>query len=106
MWAGPYVLTVATALPDHGLALEVHSVFIGHEGVRTCATHLTLGPVGERPLIVTAEHEHANLEPQLKARECVYEHMEIVLETLNCLGYEVAIVVPDGAFGELERVEV
>ena len=35
-WAGPYVLVIATALPDHGLAVEVHSTFVGHEGVPTC----------------------------------------------------------------------
>ena len=104
-WAGPYVLVIATALPDHGLAVEVHSTFIGHEGVPTCVTHLTLGPVGHDPVILAVEHERANLDPMLKARECAYEHVEIVLETLTRLGYEVGIDVPDDAFEELERVE-
>jgi hypothetical protein len=104
-WAGPYVLVIATVLPDHGLALEVHSTFVGHEGVPTCATHLTLGPVGCDPVIVPVGHEHASLEPMLRARECAYEHLEIVLETLKRLGYEVGIDVPDDAFAELERVE-
>ena len=105
VWAGPYVLVISTTLPDHGLAVEVHSVFVGHEGVPTCATHLTLGPVGHDPVIVPVEHARANLEPTLKARECAYEHVEIVLETLKRLGYEVGIDVPDDAFEELERVE-
>jgi hypothetical protein len=105
MWAGPYVLAIATALPDHELALEIHSVFVGHEGVPTCVTHLTLGPVGHDPVIVPVEHEHANLEPMLKARSCVYEHAEIVLETLKRLDYEVRVDVPDDAFDELERIE-
>lgn len=104
-WAGPYVLVVATTLPDHGLAVEVHSTFVGHEGVPTCVTHLTLGPVGDDPVIFPVEHERANLEPKLKARECAYEHAAIVLETLKRLGYEVGIDVPDDAFEELERVE-
>jgi hypothetical protein len=104
-WAGPYVLVIATTLPDHGLAVEVHSTFVGHEGAPTCATHLTLGPVGHEPVIVPVEHERANLEPTLKARECAYEHVEIVLETLKRLGYDVGIAVPDNAFEELERVE-
>jgi hypothetical protein len=104
-WAGPYVLVIATALPDHGLAVEVHSTFVGHEGVPTCVTHLTLGPVGHEPVIFPVEHEHANLDPMLNARECAYEHVEIVLETLTRLGYEVGINVPDDAFKELERVE-
>jgi len=106
IWAGPYVLVIATVLPERGLAVEVHSTFVGHEGVPTCATHLTLGPVGDDPVIVPVEHEHADLDPMLKARECVYEHMGVVLETLKGLGYEVEIDVPDDAFRELERVEV
>jgi hypothetical protein len=105
IWAGPYVLVIATVLPEPGLAAEVHSTFVGHPGVPTCATHLTLGPVGEGPVIVPVEHEHANLDPTIKARECVYEHAQIVLEILNALGYQAGIDVPDDAFGELERVE-
>ncbi|HEY5194636.1 MAG TPA: hypothetical protein VIJ39_12290 [Solirubrobacteraceae bacterium] len=105
VWAGPHVLVIATVLPDHGLALELDSIFVGHEGVPTCVTHLTLGPVGENPVIVPVEHEHASLNPKLKARDCAYEHAEIVLETLNRLGYEAGINMPDDAFEELERVE-
>ena len=99
------MLVIATVLPDHGLALELGSIFVGHEGVPTCVTHLTLGPVGEDPVIVPVEHEHASLNPKLKARDCAYEHAEIVLETLNRLGYEAGINMPDDAFEELERVE-
>ncbi|HEX5308942.1 MAG TPA: hypothetical protein VFW38_07670 [Solirubrobacteraceae bacterium] len=105
IWAGAYVLTIATALPDQGLALEVHSTFVGHEGVPTCVTHLTLGPVDHDPVIAQVEHPHASLDPILRARECAYEHVQIVLETLKQLGYEVTIDVPDNAFEDLERVE-
>lgn len=105
IWAGAYVLTIATALPDHGLALEVHSTFVGHQGVPTCVTHLTLGPVDHDPTIAQVEHPHASLDPMLRARECAYEHVQIVLETLRRLGYEVAIDVPDDAFEDMERVE-
>lgn len=105
IWAGPYILTIATALPDNGLALEVHSTFVGHEGVPTCVTHLTLGPVDHDPTIAQIERAHASLDPMLMARECAYEHVQIVLQTLKRLGYEVAIAVPDNAFEELERVE-
>ena len=105
VWAGPHVLVIATVLPDHGLALELDSIFVGHEGVPTCVTHLTLGPVGEDPVIVPVEHEHASLNPKLKARDCAYEHAEIVLETLSRLSYEAGINMPDDAFEELERVE-
>lgn len=105
MWAGAYALTIATTLPDHGLALEVHSTFVGHQGVPTCVTHLTLGPVEHDPTIVQVDHPHASLDPVLRVRECAYEHAQIVLAALKQLGYEVAIEVPDDAFEDLERVE-
>jgi hypothetical protein len=85
--------------------LEVNSTFVGHEGVPTCATHLTLGPVGHAPFIVTAEHEHTSLDPTIRARECAYEHAQAVLEALKGLGYHVGVDVGEGAFVELERVE-
>jgi hypothetical protein len=105
MWAGPYVLVIATVLPEPGLAAEVHSTFVGHPGVPTCATHLALGPIGNAPITITAEHEHANLDPVLNARQCVYEHAQILIEILSGLGYEVGIDVPDSAFDGLERIE-
>ena len=105
MWAGPYVFVISTTLPDRGLALELHSTFVGHEGVPTVATHLNLGPPDHAPFIVTAEHEHANVDPVLRPRECVYEHADVLLETLKGLGHSVGIDVADDVFGELERVE-
>jgi hypothetical protein len=106
VWIGPYVLAVATVLPDRGLAFELHSVFVGQPGVPTCVTHLVLGPVGFSPFTISAEHEHTELNPKTMARECVYEHAAVMLETLTGLDYEVRIAVSDHAFGELERVEV
>ena len=105
MWAGPYVLVIATTLPGAGLAAEVHSTFVAHAGVPTCATHLALGPVGYAPITITAEHEHADLDPVANVRQCVYQHAEILIETLSGLGYEVGIGVTDTAFDELERIE-
>jgi hypothetical protein len=105
VWAGAYVLVVATTLPDRGLAVEIHSTFVGHEGVPTAASHLILGPPDHAPVLSTAEHEHANLDPMLKPRECVYEHADLLLETLKGLGYDVGIEFADDAFEELERVE-
>lgn len=103
--AGPYVLVIATTLPEHGLALEIHSIFVGHPGVETSATHLRLGPVGRPPFTIIAEHEHAEINPMTQVRACVYEHAEILLQTLNSLDYEATIDVPDDAFSELERVD-
>jgi hypothetical protein len=105
IWAGPYALVVATALPDRGLAVEFHSIFVGHEDVPTCVTHLSLGPVGRDPSIFTTEHEHSELDPKTEPRECAYEHMNILVEILTRLGYQVALDVADQAFGELERID-
>jgi hypothetical protein len=100
--AGAHALTIVTALPDRGLALELTSSFVGHEGVATHATHLALGPPGHDPQISTREYEHAHVDPVRGPRDCAYEHVAILLEQLTQLDYEVSIEVPDNAFEELE----
>ena len=107
LWAGPYILAITTVLPDEGLAAELHSTFVGHTPEPTCVTHLMigLGPRG-RSHTITAEHPRACLDPEIKARECVYEHAAILCQALELHGYETAIDVPDDAFEELERVEI
>jgi hypothetical protein len=101
MWAGPYILAIATVLPDRGLALGVHSSFLGHSGVPTLASHIVLGPVGHAPYAVSAEHDHAELDPSLRPRECIYEHAGIVVEALKAISEDVGIDVPDDAFAAL-----
>lgn len=100
-WAGPYLLAIATVLPDSGVALGVHSGFLGHEGVPTLASHIVLGPIGQAPYAVSAEHAHESLDPALRPRECIYEHTLIVVEALKVLSEDARIVVPDDAFSEL-----
>jgi hypothetical protein len=102
-WVGPYVLVVATTLPERGLAFELHSTFVGHQGVPTCARHLILGPVGHTPAVSTREHEHNNLDPSAGARFCIYEHQHTLIETLGALGYTVTFDLPTGVFDELEH---
>jgi hypothetical protein len=104
-WGGPHAFVIATTLPDHGLALELTSVFVGHEGVPTHVAHLTLGPPGHHPVMRTDDHEHQNLNPKDRVRDCVYEHVGVLLEHLKLLDYEVAIDVPDDAFQELKRAQ-
>ncbi len=105
MWAGAYVLTVATVLPDRGLAFELVSTFVGHRDVVTHVTHLALGPPGTGAEISAQDHAHESLDPMIRARECAYEHVQVLLEQLTSLGHEASIEVPDGAFDELERIE-
>ena len=62
-------------------------------------------PLGTATARVPVEHERANLDPWIKARECAYEHAGVVLETLKRLGHQVAIHVPYARFQELEGVE-
>jgi len=100
--AGAHALTIVTALPDRGLAIELTSSFVGEEGVATHATHLALGPPGREPQISVREHENANVDPVYGPRDCAYEHVAILLEQLIELGYEVSIEVADDAFEELE----
>jgi hypothetical protein len=100
--AGAHALTIVTALPKRGLALELTSAFVGYEGVATHATHLVLGPPGHEPRISVREHENAHVDPMYGPRDCAYEHVAILLEQLTELGYDVSIDVPDDAFKELE----
>ena len=107
LWAGPYVLVIATAIRDLELATELHSTFVGHTPEPTHVTHLMigLGPRG-RSRTFTDEHPRAYLDPEIKVRECVYEHVAILLRALTTHGYETMFDVPDDAFEELERVEI
>ncbi len=66
--AGPDVLTIVTVLPDHGVVFQLTSTFVGHKGVDTHVTHLTLGPPGERPAIHAEDHPHERPEPHVRPK--------------------------------------
>jgi hypothetical protein len=102
---GAHILTVVTTLPEMRLSIEHDSTFVGHGGVATRATHLTLGPPGHDPIVRSETHEHTRTDPVTAARICVYEHVQVLLEHLRALGHDATIDVPDDAFHELERVE-
>lgn len=63
MWAGAYVLTVATVLPDRGLASELVSSLVGHRDVTIRVTHLALGRPGKTAEIGAHDHAHESLDP-------------------------------------------
>ena len=75
------MLVLQTVMPQQGLALELHSTFVGHAGVRTRATHLLLGPVGQPPRVVTREDELGIVDPVFRPDSCVYAHCH----ELTCL---------------------
>jgi hypothetical protein len=58
-------------------------------------------------VLTSAAHDHAHesLDPMIRARECAYEHVQVLLEQLTSLGHDVSIDMPDDAFDELERIE-
>jgi hypothetical protein len=102
-WAGAHVLTVHTVIPQPDLAVELHSTFVGHPGIRTHVSHLRLGPIGHEPSITSADDEH--LEPTYAPRACAYEHAQRLIEILSDLGRHAAVNVPgEGVFEALERV--
>jgi hypothetical protein len=104
-WAGAHVLTIHTVIPRPDLALELHSTFVGHPGVRTQVIHLRLGPPGHEPEITSTGADDAQLEPTYAPRACAYEHAQRLIEILRALGYRAGVDVPsDSAFDALERV--
>ena len=105
LWAGPDVLTVITVLPDRGVLCQLTSVFVGHEGVPTHATHLVRGPLDRETVLLWRDHEHESLDPIFRARECAYEHIQVLIERLTEHGFHASIEIDDRAFEQLERVQ-
>jgi len=106
-WAGPYILCLHTVIPQGGLALELHSAFVGHEGVETHVAHVLLGPAGQPPAVHVNRHEHENVDPTFEPRTCVYEHTQYtqyLIEALQNLGWHASLNVADErVFAGLEQ---
>lgn len=91
LWAGPYVLSVHTVIPQPDLAVELHSTFCGHPGTPTAVSHLTLGPPGHPPVLTRDEQPREDL---LVGDGCVYEHAMRLVELLRGLGREPSVDLP------------
>ena len=102
---GGMVLTVSTVLPEPGLALELISTYVGHPQTPTVATHLLLGPVGQRAQVHVSEHPHEQLDPVENPRACAYDHAEQLIESLHVLGRAASVRLDESSFAELERIE-
>lgn len=89
--SGPYVLTMHTVLPQRGLAVELHSTFVGHNGVRTQATHLLLGPVGHQPHVASREDALSIADPVNRPDSCVYAHCHELIALLSERGIAMSI---------------
>ena len=103
--AGGRVLTIAMVLPEHGLAFELISTYVGHAGVPAHVTHLALGPVGHPASIGHVEDPEQQLDPAADPRACAYDHAHQLIEALSALGYRASVEVDERTFTALERVE-
>jgi hypothetical protein len=91
MRPGPYVLVVQTVMPQRGLAVELHSTFVGHGAVRTQATHLLLGPVGQQAYVVTRDDALSIVDPVNRPDSCVYAHCHELTALLADRGVDVTV---------------
>lgn len=89
--SGPYVLAIQTVIPQPGLAVELHSTFVGHSAARTHATHLLLGPVGRPPRVTTRDDGSGVIDPVTRPDSCVYVHCHELIELLADRGLDLTI---------------
>jgi hypothetical protein len=101
---GGLVLTIATVLPEPGLAFELISTYTGHQDTDTIATHLTLGH-GRDGEIDSCQHPHDQLNPIELARACAYDHASRLIEALSHGTRLARVELDEYTFSELERVE-
>ena len=102
--AGGLVLTIATVLPESGLAFELVSTYTGHPDTETIATHLTVGQ-GRASEIDSCRHLHEQLNPVELARACAYDHASRLIEALGDSQHPARVELGEHTFRELERVE-
>ncbi|HUA44379.1 MAG TPA: hypothetical protein VMA77_04080 [Solirubrobacteraceae bacterium] len=89
--SGPYVLVLQTVMPQPGLAVELHSTFVGHSAVRTHATYLLLGPVGQPPRVITRDDASGIVDPVTRPDSCVYAHCHELIDLLGERGLSVTV---------------
>ena len=102
--ASGLVLTIATVLPESGLAFELISTYTGHPDTDTIATHLILGQ-GRDGEIDSCRHPHEQLNPVELARACAYDHASRLIEALGDSRCPARVELSEHTFRELERIE-
>lgn len=96
---GPYVLVLDTVIPEKGT--ELHSLYTGHEGTSTLASHLLLAPDLQETL--AAEHEHDAIPVTHARRRCLYDHLQHLQDLLEQTGAEATIPIDEQAIAAIER---
>jgi len=89
--SGPYVLVLQTVMPQPGLAVELHSTFVGHSAVRTHSTHLLLGPVGQPARVITRDDASGIVDPVNRPDSCIYAHCHELIGLLADRGLGVTV---------------
>jgi hypothetical protein len=96
---GPCVLVLDTVLPERGT--QLHSIYTGHEGTSTLASHLVLAP-GLKDTIA-AEHEHDAIPVTHARRRCLYDHLQHLQDLLQRTGADANIPLDETALAAIER---
>lgn len=88
---GAYVLAISTVLDRRGLAVELHSSYVGHPHSETLSTHLLLGADLPAPQTIGDVHEVDELDVLGEPRACLYDHALRLQELLRSLGHQARI---------------
>jgi hypothetical protein len=99
---GAYALLISTVLPDCGLAVELHSSYVGHPASDTLSTHLLLGADLASPQTIGDCHDVGTLDVLGQPRECLYDHALRLQELLRSLGRDAAIHITSGSIAATE----
>jgi hypothetical protein len=99
---GAYVLVLSSCVPD--LGLELHSTYVGHPGVETRVTHLTLGGGGPRRAANEAvARPDGELPVVFARRRCLFDHLQRLQDLLAGIGHQAGIEIDDASVSELEQ---
>jgi hypothetical protein len=101
---GGYVLVIATVLPDAGLAIELHSTYVGHPQAKTLSTHLQLG-IGVVAESRSAVHGNHAVDPLRAPSTCVFDHAMHLQDLLLSLGRKARIGLDDRTILAVESVD-
>lgn len=99
---GAYVLSISTLLPDRGLAVELHSTYVGHPVSETMSTHLFVAADLPAPQTIGDVHDVGELDVVDAPRACLYDHALRLQELLRSLGHEARIHIGADAIAATE----
>ena len=101
-YAGAVVVVLFGCVPE--LGLELHSTYVGHPGVETRVTHLTLGGGGpQRAATEAVARPDGELPVVFARRRCLFHHLQRLQDELAGIGHQTGIEVDDASVSELEQ---